>query len=543
MMGDDHLRSELEALERSAPTDLPPRPPLPARRRGPRLMLPAAVTLAVGLLLGILGTQWLDTIRPPGSSGPTASASLSTAPTPTTSPPVTELRWSVDAFLPESGAQPGAIARVGDRLIVTGSDQDGPAAWYSDDGGADWQRASVIGDRGDQRPMALGNVAGNADRLLSLGWVNVGANDADRRSVLWASTDLGTTWERVPDDALPPRLHDIAAGGPGFVAVGNANPSNSGGPDLDPPHAAVWVSPDGQEWEPLPDEASFQLSRINSITERDGMLVAVGSHRVGEEDLPTIWRSPDGRQWSRVELSASPGAVESIAVGPDGFVAVGSSTQGGQRAMAWLSPDGATWTSETLDQMAGGVATGAAVNGLGFVAIGTSTQTVDVPGLVWFAPVGGAASQQDIGADVYGLVGTGNRFIGVGHCGPLADCYSHFLVIGRPVTTTRPDASPGLTGDLVGTLHGDADLETGCAWLVDSTGKRWEILWPEGYRIAFPTGRDPVLTGPGGEIVARAGDVVALNGAPPSGLGSRCMVGELFEATPLVGVQTEGVEP
>lgn len=100
-----------------------------------------------------------------------------------------------------------------------------------------------------------------------------------------------------------------------------------------------------------------------------------------------------------------------------------------------------------------------------------------------------------------------------------------------------------VTGDLVGTLHGDADLETGCAWLTDPTGKQWEILWPEGYRIAFPVGRDPVLTRPGGEIVARAGDVVALSGAPPSGLGSHCMVGELFAAIRLVGAQPQGVVP
>jgi hypothetical protein len=130
----------------------------------------------------------------------------------------------------------------------------------------------------------------------------------------------------------------------------------------------------------------------------------------------------------------------------------------------------------------------------------------------------------------------GEGFAAVGGCQAWGDCFSGFLVFARPVTT-RPDVSPGLRGDLVGTLGGDRDLETGCAWLTDSTGKRWEVLWPEGYRIAFPAGPDPVLTGPGDEIVARAGDTVAVHGAPPTGLGSHCMVGELFEATQLVGVE------
>ena len=93
-----------------------------------------------------------------------------------------------------------------------------------------------------------------------------------------------------------------------------------------------------------------------------------------------------------------------------------------------------------------------------------------------------------------------------------------------------------LTGDLVGTLRGDRDLEIGCAWLVDPSGKHWEILWPQGYRVTFPAGRDPLLTGPDGGIVARAGDALALNGAPAPG-GSFCMVGEPFGATRIVAVR------
>lgn len=533
MTPDDRLRANLESLERSAPTDLPPRPPVRGRRPGFPVALPAAVTLAAGLLLAILGSQWLAVIRPPGSNDPTASGDASATPIPSTPAAVIELRWSVDAFLSESGANPGAITEVGGRLLVTGSDVDGPAAWYSDDRGTTWQRASILGTDDEQRPMALGMVAGEPARLLSLGWLNVGANDADRRPVLWASTDLGTTWERVRDEAVPLGILDLAAGGPGLVAVGDETPIEAGG-------AEVWLSSDGQSWERVPDQDAFQRSRVNAIAERDGVMVAVGSRLVDGNDVPAAWRSSDGRQWSRVDLSPLVGAIEDVAAGPEGFVGVGSSTDGELHATAWHSADGETWAMQTLDETAGGVATGVAVNRLGFVAIGTSSISVDAPGFVWFAPVGGTASEQDIGAQVLDLIASGDRFIGIGGCGPLADCQNPFLIRARPVFV-QPDPSPGLAGDLVGTLEGDAELETGCAWLTDASGERWEVLWPRGYQIKFPAGRDPVLTGPGGAVVARAGDLVAVDGAPPTALGSRCQVGDLFEATRVVGVQPQGV--
>ena len=532
MTPDDRLRADLEALERSAPTELPPRPPLPGRHSASRVVLPTALTLTAGVLLAILGSQWLAAMRPPGSNGLTASGDANATPTPTAPAAVIQLRWSVDPFLTELGASPGAITEVGGRLIVTGSDLEGPAAWYSDDRGATWQPAAILDTSDDQRPMALGTVAGEPARLLSLGWLNVGANDADRLPALWLSTDLGTSWQRVTDAAIPPGILDLAAGGPGLVAVGDATPTNHGG-------AEVWLSSDGREWEQVPDQDAFQASRINAIAERDGLLVAVGSHRGDGDDVPAAWRSSDGRQWTRVDLSPVPGAIEDVAVGPEGFVGVGSSTDGELRATAWLSADGDTWAMQTLDATGGVVATEVAVNRLGFVAVGTSTIGADAPGFVWFAPSGGAAAAQDVGADVLDLLASGDRFIGIGSCGPLADC-PHFLVRARPVVA-QPEPSPPLTGDLVGTLEGDAELETGCAWLTDASGERWEVLWPSGYQITFPAGREPVLTGPAAEVVASAGDLVAVDGAPPTGLGSRCQVGDLFEATRVVGAQRPGV--
>ncbi|MEX2547441.1 MAG: hypothetical protein WD830_06575 [Chloroflexota bacterium] len=229
----------------------------------------------------------------------------------------------------------------------------------------------------------------------------------------------------------------------GFVAIGNANPSNSGLPDLEPPHAAVWLSTTGETWNRLPDEAVFELSMMNDIATRNGQLVAVGSHRLGTEDRPTAWTSLDGREWSRTELSSSLGFMYGVAAGPEGFVAVGSSGRGRLGPTAWLSTDGVTWTAQALDEAAEGVAHEVAVNESGFVAAGGSAQ-VDSHGFVWFAPVGGSAEEQSVRADIHGIVATESGFVGVGSgCTPfggtaLADCpTSSYVVIGFPTAIVR----------------------------------------------------------------------------------------------------------
>src|SRR5579859_1219920 len=178
MMNDDHLGAELAALERSAPTDLPPRPARSGRRRGPAPWLPTVVMVGVGVLLGLLGTQWLARVRPTASPGPAAGVSASPVAIPS-AVSRTALSWTIRGF---GGvlSQPVAIAEVNGRLIVTGSERSSPAAWFSEDSGASWRRASIGISAGDQRPMTLGSVTASRDRLLSLGWVTVGANDADR---------------------------------------------------------------------------------------------------------------------------------------------------------------------------------------------------------------------------------------------------------------------------------------------------------------------------------------------------------------------------
>src|SRR3712207_5524437 len=61
-----------------------------------------------------------------------------------------------------------------------------------------------------------------------------------------------------------------------------------------------------------------------------------------------------------------------------------------------------------------------------------------------------------------------------------------------PDATSSPDAEPPETGeesarsiddaDLVGTFGGDAQLEGGCAWVDGEDGKRYEVIYPNGWQ-------------------------------------------------------------
>jgi hypothetical protein len=80
---------------------------------------------------------------------------------------------------------------------------------------------------------------------------------------------------------------------------------------------------------------------------------------------------------------------------------------------------------------------------------------------------------------------------------------------------------------LTGVFGGDAALEGGCAWL-DVDGDRWEVLYPDGYTVAF----DPVrLIGPDGQVVAEAGSTLRVRGAEATDAVSVCQVGRLWQAT------------
>jgi hypothetical protein len=114
--------------------------------------------------------------------------------------------------------------------------------------------------------------------------------------VVWTSPD-GYTWTRVPHDPSvfteEAAMVDVAAGGPGLVAVG-ADGRGS---------AAVWTSPDGFTWTRVPhDEEVFggPYDDMSSVAAVGDGFIAVGSW-----PWISVWTSSDGFSWTRI--SAGPG--------------------------------------------------------------------------------------------------------------------------------------------------------------------------------------------------------------------------------------------
>lgn len=103
---------------------------------------------------------------------------------------------------------------------------------------------------------------------------------------------------------------------------------------------------------------------------------------------------------------------------------------------------------------------------------------------------------------------------------------------GEPTELTEEptdmDDDAGQQRTISGTLDGDPVLEGGCAWVDTGDGQRYEVMWPDGYRIEW----EPMqLVGPDDEVVARSGDQVEVVGSVDRDMASICMVGTIFSAT------------
>jgi hypothetical protein len=173
------------------------------------------------------------------------------------------------------------------------------------------------------------------------------------------------TWDVLQG---PGRLSDVISTGSLLVAVGMAGTTPEGDT------AGVWTSPDGRTWEPA--KVTRPAGTMAAVAAVPGRLVAVGTVEDGTSG-PAAWTSVDGRTWQALPASAfagsaghEPGALEDVAAGPGGFVVVGSENgPGGNRATAWHSVDGLTWTRTESDL--GGDSAGAVVQfGPGYVAAG-----------------------------------------------------------------------------------------------------------------------------------------------------------------------------
>lgn len=142
-------------------------------------------------------------------------------------------------------------------------------------------------------------------------------------------------------------VSDVVAHGGGLVAAGWVG-------EGDESRAAVWTSPDGQDWTEVSSHALAEPAgqRIYALAATDDdRLVAVGRTVDGDTNHLGAWTSPDGLEWARSEPEFASSTGYSVVDTPHGLVAAGTGDASDdddvyRRAGLWVSTDGgATWSA------------------------------------------------------------------------------------------------------------------------------------------------------------------------------------------------------
>ena len=287
-------------------------------------------------------------------------------------------------------------------VVAVGTIGDRPASWSSADG-LSWtasRDALPASDTGTDSVMVTDVIAAGD------GWLAVGREDpacnvncgvAPVRSLVWTSRD-GLRWTGVPRQRSleGAGMNGVAAGGPGFVAVGAAKG-----------RAAVWTSPDGSAWTAVPDDAVFRPQPGSSqeawvaaigVGAGHGVIVAVGwAYGVGPGGEPAVlaWWSPDGRTWtSAVVDQGAGGQVFSMAATPGGFLATGPSGEPSCLGGIWATTNGRAWRCVASDSALSGFGPYAAAGSptteiaVGLTSAGSGESSPNgLPGAVWWRPV------------------------------------------------------------------------------------------------------------------------------------------------------------
>ncbi|MGC7100457.1 hypothetical protein ACPZ19_37745 [Amycolatopsis lurida] len=270
------------------------------------------------------------------------------APAPPPSP------WS-ELGPPSPGAHVLGLTGSGDEILLTGSvpgpDGRAPAAWLGTPESG-WRALPLhtAGGYGAQAELAEPSAGGG--RLLALGRAYGGAH-GNARLTIWSGDAAGLTDHPQPFELLGgPRamaVNGTATTPSASVLSGQwEHPSAGAG-------AAMWTSPDGQAWSRL-DEAEALLSSPGAPTRALGVaaggpgFTAVGDVRADRRYSPLVWTSGNGRDWQRAGLPrpADSGDVSAtrIACTASACVAAGlsRSNSGPQHLACWHSASTGTWS-------------------------------------------------------------------------------------------------------------------------------------------------------------------------------------------------------
>jgi hypothetical protein len=104
----------------------------------------------------------------------------------------------------------------------------------------------------------------------------------------------------------------------------------------------------------------------------------------------------------------------------------------------------------------------------------------------------------------------------------LAACASQ----GDSTPSSEPTGTPGLVPGLTitGVLSADS-VEGGCIFLEAEDGERYELIWPDGWRV----NNSLELLDADGEVVADGSDVITVRGQLAEEMGSICQIGQIVE--------------
>lgn len=98
----------------------------------------------------------------------------------------------------------------------------------------------------------------------------------------------------------------------------------------------------------------------------------------------------------------------------------------------------------------------------------------------------------------------------------------------------QPSRIPDVGGadEITGILGADS-VEGGCAYLESADRIRYQVIYPEGWRVSAA----PLeLRNPAGDVVATGGDTVTVRGSEAGDMASICQVGPMFRASEVVSI-------
>lgn len=105
----------------------------------------------------------------------------------------------------------------------------------------------------------------------------------------------------------------------------------------------------------------------------------------------------------------------------------------------------------------------------------------------------------------------------------------------RPSVDARialPGDRRGTHVEVTGTLGADS-VEGGCAYLEAGDRTRFQVIYPDGWRIhASPL----QLTNPAGDVVATGGESITVRGHRADDVVSICQIGPMFMATEVLNI-------